>query len=255
MLADVEGFGRYRVTDGQPEVDPAGGRFDEWLLAYGEGRVDVLLGPEPALGAPEQVELPFAGSGWVVGGQVDRLDGRQPDWTPSPDWPLPFFRGLDGRGPALVCRSRASLVDLPSFDVTDPEARKARGWSVQNVSDVFELRSLDADGVQRTARHLSHLNQASWKVELPAGAVGLRVGRLYDRFHGRQRARVLVDGDAVGCWYDAGQDRVRRWGRSTFGVALGGGAERTIELAIDPPAGAPLWDVARYEFAALVVRG
>ncbi|MEZ5164012.1 MAG: hypothetical protein R2688_09760 [Fimbriimonadaceae bacterium] len=89
-----------------------------------------------------------------------------------------------------------------------------------------------------------HLNRATWKIQLPGNQVGVRLGKTYDQFHGRQRARVLIDGEMAGWWYLPHQNRDNRWAEAQFSLPtklIMGKTE--MEITIDPPAGVPLWSV------------
>jgi hypothetical protein len=142
------------------------------------------------------------------------------------------------------------LID--EFGIEDDEALGKRAFKVQNMSAVFELSSRFADGTTLVAPIASHLNAAEWRTALPNGATGLILRRTYDQFHGRQRARVFVDGRLTGWWYDAQEDRGARWAVSDYGVSSEHlEAKSEVTIAIEPPAGSPLWSVSRVEVYAL----
>ncbi len=258
-VADADGPGRVVVRRGEGlliETDRGlvGGieaKFDEWATVWraeevGATAVEVQWGPEPRLVGPGRAWA--GGCGWVRTGAEGALVDGVP-WGPGEL--VPAFREVVGDAEGWGAEGlECVLVD--AFDATDPLARKARAWTVQNATDVFEVESLLADGTPHVGRHLSHLNAATWTVALPTATEGLRLRKFYDRFHGRQRARVLIDGAFAGWWYEPLQNRERRWAWSEVGVGaeqLLGKAE--IRLTVDPPAGTSLWSVSRIEVWAL----
>jgi hypothetical protein len=210
--------------------------------------------------APAQLEagidvgLPYTGSGWLLSatGSVIVDDRHERGPLPSREFPLPFFSRLEGEGGANIVPSSARTELIDAFEIGDSAAVLARRFSAQNMSKLVELDSCFRDGTQRRAMVASHLNRASWHMDVPETAQGLRLRRIYDRFHGRQRARVFIDGDYVGYWYEPEQDRKCRWHVSDFGVPESFVAgKRSIEIAIDPPPGTPLWSISRMEAYAV----
>ncbi|MBL8087508.1 MAG: hypothetical protein JNM85_05475 [Chthonomonas sp.] len=147
-----------------------------------------------------------------------------------------------GEGRAEVSRiphcrwDESQLVPLRALAADDLGSAKAAGLS--------ECRMLSSGG--KTHAHRQHLGRLEWVLEVPERCNGLRLARLYDRFHGRQRARVLIDGEEIAWWYEPEEDRIDRWAVSVLDVRcwLSG----PVNLTLDPPAGATLWD-----FAALAV--
>lgn len=146
---------------------------------------------------------------------------------------------------------RLELVD--SFLLSNPEVLKARRWQVQSISRLHSLSSSFEDGTELELEHASHMNIASWDLEVSLEWQGIVLAKVFDRFHGKQRARVWVDDVAAGYWFDPFEDRVNRWGISRFGIPpeLLAGKTR-VRIAIDPPSGVPLWDAAGYFVFALV---
>ncbi len=131
---------------------------------------------------------------------------------------------------------RLSVGDLPS-DV-----------SVQNMSEVSELASCDEEGRALSAPVAAHLNRMEIPIDLD-GVSGLTLVKSFDRFHGRQRARVLLGGTCVGVWYEPFQNRVCRWGLGWLGVRIPDDVKGPTVLAIDPPPGTPLWSVSSLELS------
>lgn len=141
---------------------------------------------------------------------------------------------------------------LSELTVNDPSSLKAVRWSVSRASKVTELSSL-AEGGPFVGPVMSHLNDARFQVTVPKHCQGLLLAKLYDRFHGRQRARVLVNDHPCGIWYCPRQDRAVRWAWDAFGIRpefIDGPGD--LEVAIDPPAGTPLWSVSRLRIYALM---
>lgn len=265
VLADAEGSGRLLVgveapgTGGDPSRD---GVFHEGLVVAtdepGRSVLTVLRGgPEP-LPEREGEAVPggvFHGAGWVTAcdGPL-RVDVRREQAPPpSVETPVPFFLEARGEGLRVVPR-RFAATSIDRFSIGDADALKARSFRVQNMSDVEWLDSTFADGEGRRGPVASHLNTASWTLEVPRGAYAVVLRKVYDRFHGRQRARVLLDGAAIGTWYEPEEDRRARWAVSDFGALLPEEAPREVRVSIDPVAGSPLWSVSDVEVFALVER-
>ncbi len=219
-------------------------------LAPGEFSVAMVQPAPPVLAQGASVALPFDGSGWLIESQSAVLPDNRHE--PSFITPLPFFMGLEGSGTAQVVKSSTTCSLIDAFDIDDSDALKARRFTVQNMSKLVELDSCFPDGTHRRAMVASHLNKASWFIEVPPDSDGLLLRRIYDRFHGRQRARVFIDGAYAGYWYEPEQDRECRWHVSDYGIAAHfGSGKSVIEIAIDPPPGTPLWSISRMEAYAL----
>jgi hypothetical protein len=270
VLLDVEGRGTYRVVDASKlalriEVDGVvsnapEGSFNEYVQVATPdgGRFEgfAALGRTSApSGSSLRCSGYFEGAGWLLSApSIVVLDDRHeaaPD-LPHGGW-LPFFRSVRSDGDFQVIRAACGPASpIQVLDIGDDRAMKAAGVRVQNMSKVAQLDSAYGDGTLRSGRVASHLNAFQWTLDLPPGCEGLILRRHADRFHGRQRARVLVDGSSVGVWYDPRQDRIRRWFVSDFGVPAEfvAGKER-LSLAVDPLAGASLWSVGRIEVFAL----
>jgi hypothetical protein len=235
------------------------GAFEQSLTVCADGpgvvSVAVSVGRNQAVAGPhETVTGAVEGAGWVVAPEKAlNIDGkREPTPEPSADLPVPFFRSAQSSGEMKIVRSSTRCVLIDKFAISDADALKRRDFQVQNMSDITPLDSFFTDGDAYEGMVASHLNTASWTCSIPAGATGLRIRKLYDRFHGRQRARVLVDGEFAGWWYEPQEDRVTRWAYAETGIAarfLEG--KSGVRLAIDPPPGTPLWSVSELETFAL----
>lgn len=193
-----------------------------------------------------------SGGGWVVGAEGPlRVDGR-PEFAPRPSLsaPVPFLMLAEAESLEIAPRAfRARLIDR--FAIDDEQALTARGFRVQNISDRTTLSSTFNDGTAHTAAVASHLNTAFWKLTIPAGTHAVLLAKTFDRFHGRQRARVLINGQHAGWWYDPFEDRTHRWGVSEFMVPSALCSEGEHEIAVDPVAGSPLWSVSAIEVLAV----
>ena len=262
VVCDVEGSGSFVASpgvavfaDGQQVGQE--GKFASHVLGVAEpgqvARGSVLCGTAPSL-THGTCTTRLEGCGWVVSSKGPiRVLGEGETVPQVASLPLPILFGAECEHGMCAVRSRQQIVLVDAFDVSDPVALKGRGWSVQNGSELCDLASSLPDGTPLQRRHMSHLNTASWDCGIPANNDGLIVRRLYDRFHGRQRARVLIDGTPAGVWYDADQRRALRWAWSRFGVPaeLTSGRAR-VRIAIDPSAGVPLWDVSKIEVYVLI---
>jgi hypothetical protein len=138
---------------------------------------------------------------------------------------------------------------IDSVDVCDDSSRKVHSLVVQNESARMELESRFDRGGKINSEHITHLNRMRFIVDSSSDASALLLRRTYDRFHGRQRARVLVDGSEAGWWYAPVENRERRWAHDFFILQPSGSQ---CEIEIDPVAGSPLWSVSRYEVFSLV---
>jgi hypothetical protein len=155
------------------------------------------------------------------------LDGFRSD-VPLDYSPLPFL---------------TKLSDV--LDVCDDASREAHSLTVQNESARLALDSaFGGNEASELSCHVMHLNRMCFELRAAPKAVAMLIRRTYDRFHGRQRARVLADGKTVGWWYAPWENRDHRWAHDFF--ILPDPCESTV-IEIDPVAGAPLWSVSRYE--------
>lgn len=265
VLAEAEGSGRYRVLSSEMpilvEVDEVLGGSESGsfgssivVLSQEEGACDVVLANTPESITGTGFEGRISGCGWLLASQgpvvVDGL--RRLCGPPVPGFPIPFFESVvaDGRLEVVLSGGHCELIDR--FSIGDAAALKEREFRVQNISKVSVLDSAFEDGTLLSAPVASHLNVAVWRVAIPASNAGLILRKTYDAFHGRQRARVFVDGVLAGWWYEPEQNRGHRWRVGQFGIGrelVDGRA--SVEIAIDPPAGAPLWSVGEIELLAL----
>lgn len=273
MLVDAEGAGALWVHRSDPSLTVVRevAEPDQFPLLFrdsifvstsepGEFIADVVsewpagLEAQPATVAHDA----FTGCGWLVGGCGECVvDERfEPIVLDGGPVRLPFFRSIRGKCEFhVVPDATTECVLADALDIGDEPGLSSRDWTVQNMSRLRELDSCFEDGTRRRAEIASHLNAATWVSPIPPHNRGIRIRKLYDRFHGRQRARVKIDGEAVGVWYEPREDRERRWAVAEFGVpaeATRGKSE--IAITIDPYPGTALWSVSRIEVWVLVGR-
>lgn len=263
VLADIEGGGEF-VIDSRIDlavmVDEVPqnlfrGRYQRSLLvtAAGPGRCRVDAS-EPSTDLPDgpvETGTRFDGCGYILGAtDITDIDGENGGRV-GLVFPTPFFFGVSGRK-LRVTRTGEHFELVCGFELSDFEALADVGWRVQNSSKLFGLNSSFPDGTPFLGTVISHLNAASWIVQVPDHCRGLVLRKRYDAFHGRQRARVLVDGVPVGWWYEPWQNRRHRWRWARFGIpAEFIFGKESVTVTIDPPAGSPLWSVSRIEVWAL----
>lgn len=266
LVADVEGSGVYKVhsahaavivDEGQPFAcgDFTDGSFSTSLVVLGEeADVSVLLGSAEWPSGGETLSLPVVGSGYLLQGEDVVIDQSIVSRSCPSGTALPFFNSLEGTGAVRVALTGGSrLVEVDRWQIDTAALQAERQFSSQNLSATSVLRSAFSSGEVFEGTVASHLNAVSWTVHLPAGAQGLRLRKTYDRFHGRQRARVLIDGRFAGWWYEPEEDREQRWGEAEFGVAAGlVEGKSVVRMTIDPPAGAPLWSVSEMKVFAVI---
>jgi len=268
VLTDAEGFGHFAVecalegleiyVDDCP-FDGHKGVFHESFLVNcpspGPSLVRMAKGRiSPPEGQVEPVGEHFVGPGWVVGAQgpvaSDEKHNQVDGLTPA--FPLPVFFEAKGQDLQVIRAAPTRCESIDLFTIDDEPGLKARHFAVQNISKVSMLSSFYANGEPLNSAVASHLNAASWDCPVTEGCKGLLIRKRYDRFHGRQRARVLIDGEAVGWWYEPEQDRLRRWGVAEYGIpAEFVEGKSAVRITIDPPAGAPLWSVSAIRIRAL----
>jgi hypothetical protein len=271
ILVDCEQAGTLFVHRVDPRLTlvRGGQTVQEFPLVF---RDTLMLGTpeEGAFLADVQSEIPssvmdleprrcvdrFEGAGWLIGGQgICQIDSRhEPISVGEFDRPIPIFSSLIGAGVfEVVPDPSTTCVLADAWDIADVEGLKQRGWTVQNISRLRQLDSEFSDGANRVAQVASHLNAAVWTSPIPENNKGIFLRKYYDRFHGRQRARVFVDGEVVGVWYLPRENRLRRWAVSDFGLPPSVSAGKScLSVSIDPPSGVSLWSVSRVEIWALV---
>ncbi|MFN8139689.1 MAG: DUF2961 domain-containing protein [Fimbriimonadales bacterium] len=141
------------------------------------------------------------------------------------------------------------------LSVTDPASRSEHNVTVQNETEIDKLSSSFEGvlfGIPVAARTRSHLNRMTFDLTIGADSEGALLRRMYDQFHGRQRARVLIDGQFVGWWYSPCENKTLRWAESDFFIPRRFlEAKAKVVVTIDPPAGSPLWNASKYEIFSI----
>ncbi len=276
LWVSVDDGPREPLTPVEAGLAGAGLAFRESLTILGahvpEGfaaRVDLWSDPRPA--STEAFEEPWTGAceiegaGWWAvpdlpsGLELYAWDGgsRTPLRVPSElcRVPIPFVGGVRLLGPAIegarVVGRRAPgwrWIETDRVDPCDDASREAHAWIGQNETAILALESrFGQEGPVECGRHRGHLNGASFDLAIDPAAPAVRIRRTFDRFHGVQRARVLVDGAFVGVWRSYTEDRACRWAEDDFPLppAATRGRER-LRVTIDPMPGTALWDAAGY---------
>lgn len=254
VLVDIEGSGRFRWSappsatarcDGQECRLPAGQYASEYLVAGPRpaGRLTALIGPATDFPVEPGVRVTEArGPGWITSSEHEVfVDGRpEPVVIDSTDLPQPvWFAAISSQPFDFVPSPSHSVTLLDEFSFADFDARKVREMGIQNASKPEPLT-----GPVGEVMVLCHLNRATLSITLPERATHLALRKTYDRFHGRQRARVLLDGVSLGMWWAPEEDRIARFGQADAVFALPRDSAGHHRLTIDPMAGAPLWSVA-----------
>ncbi|MCA1947156.1 MAG: hypothetical protein LDL55_03450 [Armatimonadetes bacterium] len=221
--------------------------------------------PSEAFDGPWTGALELEGAGWwslrgaAPGGVVRAWIGglATPLLIPTGlcALPMPFAGGVRLQGP---CAPGARVVgrrftgwrwrETDRVDPCDDACRDAHGWVGQNETAILPLESrFDPEGPLEAGSHRGHLNGVSFDLALDASAACVRLRRRYDRFHGVQRARVLVDGRFAGVWRSYGEDRACRWAEDDFPLPAEATRGRVaVRVTIDPMPGTALWDAACY---------
>lgn len=260
VVACAEDAGRWEVVRGR--VDGAREGFFEggWsLTAPWDEAVEVHVWQgRIAHGQPGEPLAEVRGAvGWMWPGPGPLvLDRSLTHVGTAPRWPVPVLGEAVPAAPAPVRLDPAvEMRPIARFGLADPGSLEAVAWEVAGATAPEVLRSSDDFDREHEAPVGAHVGPACWRVSWPEGTAGLILWKRYDRFHGRQRARVLVDGRPVGWWYAPLEDRDRRWAWSRFGIDgedLPPAGEATF--TIDPLPGTPLWSVSEIEVLALVRR-
>ncbi|RYG49361.1 hypothetical protein EON79_01545 [bacterium] len=223
VLADVEGSGTWAfegsasvvpLVDGANTPNRSGDfQFSLRFIAEDDGEAEVLVAsPENRdLSNGVSVSLPYQGCGWLVEAGEPVFGDGSPDPLPQG---APFFMELRGGGAAKIVPAQGRWVPLESD---------------------IPLKGLSRPHPENGCR--SVLNELVIDFIAPNDGP-VRLMRTYDRFHGRQRARVFVGGEPVGWWRDSVEDRQSRVAISSFGLFVFAGPQRITLL---PQPGSALW--------------
>lgn len=151
------------------------------------------------------------------------------------------------------------MEETDEFVLADHASRETHSANLRNVSEgealvsEFEGRWC-ATRVKDTV--YSSLGKTEFDLRIDPANQGVKLRRRFDHFHGRQRARVLVDGQLVGTWFTVEENTAHRWAERDFFLPerYTNGKSR-IRITIDPPASSPLFSHARYWALCLLPGG
>ncbi|MDX2064216.1 MAG: hypothetical protein SFX74_00590 [Fimbriimonadaceae bacterium] len=244
VIADADGpaLAWTESSAAEPIVIPDGQAWSPTDREVAGSRIVTLLGRTAMpTGVSTAVDLPYEGAGWIVDALEDVTIDDDPRPVKAGGLPTPFFRRIGGAGRATVLPAETSGRELLRVTADSPGALPE--YAARGVSRVVTTEGRwVADGPIESRPVVSHMNALSFRVEVPPDATGLRIERVYDQFHGRQRARVLINGRFAAWWYDPREDRIARWSASSSGATLlPEDAREPVTITIDPPAGVALW--------------
>jgi hypothetical protein len=259
VIADVDGPGYYEA-DGLLHFNVES-PYQDYLLGIEETseaclvRVGLGRTARPN-GKTVTVDCLYRGCGYVVASEGATIidDGTQLFGAVHPSVPVPFFRRVWSAGQLeVMIEPSIECIALDRWHVFDGEARKKFDVIARNQSKEFPLESTWPNDEPYACRTQSFLNGIEWTQPLPPNCCGLRLERTFDQFHGRQRARVLIDGEFATWWYDPSENRRHRWNRSECGVGQKFVAGKpNVRICLDPPAGVALWNMSEVRVYALV---
>ncbi len=136
----------------------------------------------------------------------------------------------------------------------DADAERAHDYTATGVVDEGYLRAYDESGTtgrwgKGYVRTVAGASEFTLRID-PDNA-GVRLRRRSDQQHGRQRARVYVDGQPVTerTWYVADRNPYRRWLEDEFEIPpahTAGKESIRLRLEFIPSGDAPGWSEAHY---------
>lgn len=250
VLLDLDGQGRAWASRAVQWLTEAGASFGTEVtfsdhcvaLTRDDDPVTVWAGNGFDIAGPLQFGQSFMGPGWILDAESLTIDGGMTCmWIPGQP-AIPLVHQVTGTGLSFLPAGLNS-VRLDQFPFTKAEI-KSRGGQVTNLSEPIAFAA-------ETPPAASLLNRAEWPLDLPTGTVALALRKSYDRFHGRQRCRILINGVASRWWHLPQENRLQRPGEAWISVPLRG-ITGSITLALDPPAGVPLWSIGEIEIRALL---
>lgn len=156
-------------------------------------------------------------------------------------WPLPAGLPMFAWfGTAAADRPfryrRWTALEEPLFAEARDILRPKSAFRYQNLSQPWPVPGSDAEAS-------SLLNRLSFDLFPLPDANVVVLTRTYDAFHGRQRARVLLNGKEVGWWYVPAENRRQRLQTSRFCLPLPP-EETEITVSIDPVPGTSLFSIS-----------
>jgi len=151
--------------------------------------------------------------------------------------PIPFFASIDARiqhggqsdivsdyrslGFAYL-RKRETLRRTDAIAAGNPASEKAHGYAASKGGDAVTLDAFPEGEhfeVLSSARGRYHEGgEVRFRVAADPANRGVRLRRRIDQKIARQKARVYVDGNYAGCWYDAAGNGSLRWSDSDFEI-------------------------------------
>ena len=221
-------------------------QLTEWphggaLVAEGPAKGLAVYGPIPQLVSKDslQVSGDHSGCGWISrGSRVHEVDDTVLDLITPIDIPFWHSCRIDGR---VWSTGAATWHPIARFSCTDPAARNFFRFSALGESAAYAVGPHS---------HRFHLGVARFTVKLPPACKGIVIRKEYDRMQGRQRARVWANNQLAGVWAAYEEAASERCAVSKFCVGPEFLNQGPNEIAIDPPAGSPLWNWHAYEICA-----
>lgn len=136
----------------------------------------------------------------------------------------------------LYRRGEPLVTWTDAVDVGDPSSEATHGYTSTDAAPTPVLDSVfegDDDDVRVRDSGRDVRGSSRFTVAISALNEGVVLRRRFDRGLGRQTARVRVDGQAAGIWYDVRSNPVQRWAESDFWLArslTAGKSQIAIEL-------------------------
>ena len=101
----------------------------------------------------------------------------------------------------------------------DPADEAAHGYTAPSSQETGQITSYfegEDDQIAATDSGRAVATESSFTVSIDPGNEGVLLRRLYDQFHPRQQATVLVDGVNIGIWYSPESSMTLRWAEDDF---------------------------------------
>lgn len=142
-----------------------------------------------------------------------------------------------------------SLTETDTVDVTDEASRTAHSYRAAGetraaLTSTFEGRT---DTVPVTRDVTAATGEVSFTLSVAKDNRGVRLLRLGDQNAAYQRAKVLVNGKAVGEWRQPLGNTHSRWLEDSFELpASATGGRTTVTVTLQPVPGSPAWSAATY---------
>ena len=143
-------------------------------------------------------------------------------------------------------RAELGMELTDTVDLGDSASENSHAYLVEGEVWRGELsaRYEDESSAPLINRGVAHRGASEFSVAIKAGNAGVRLRRRSDQLHGRQRARVFVDGERVAeyDWYVADRNPHRRWLEEEFEIPLRytRGKDR-IRIRLEHLGEAPAW--------------